>query len=294
LFAGFVKVFGVTFLVLPGIIASLLYGNTLTNPDMAYPSLVADVMPLALSGFLAAVLFGAIMSSFNNALNASITLFTLDIYKPVFKPQANDKELVKVGRIFAVGLAAIAVTVSPFIIFAPSGLYYYLQEMFGFYSLPILTMVVVGFFSKWVPASAPKLAILVHVALYAASKFLLGEINFLYVLSVLFPINILVMLIVGRLRPRQTPYELYDANVVDMKPWKYAKQFSIFIMAVMIGVYAFFSPIGVAEIDVDYSPWSIAFLLAVFLFIGLVFWFWKKTERRFNQKETETGAEKGA
>jgi SSS family solute:Na+ symporter len=287
LYAGLFKVFGVTFLALPGIIAYLLYGNTIANPDMAYPSLVVDVLPVALSGFLAAVLFGAIMSSFNNALNASITLFTLDIYKPIFKPQAKENELIKAGKIFAAILAAVSVVVAPFIIFAPSGLYAYLQEMFGFYSLPILAMVVVGFFSKRVPASAPKIAIVVHVILYTLSKVVLGHINFLYVLSVLFPINILVMVIVGRLKPRATPFELHDANVVDMKPWKYAKAFSIFIMAVMIGVYTFFSPIGVAEVDVDYSPWSYAFLLAVILLVGGVYWFWRRTERRFHFVESK-------
>ncbi|MFP3471319.1 hypothetical protein R0J90_14860, partial [Micrococcus sp. SIMBA_144] len=96
----------------------------------------------------------AILSSFNGALNSSITLFTLDIYRPMFKPDAKERELVKVGRIFAGGLAAVAVIVAPFIIFAPSGLYYYLQEMFGFYNIPIIAMVVVGFFSKHVPSSA--------------------------------------------------------------------------------------------------------------------------------------------
>ncbi|MHA6259789.1 solute:sodium symporter family transporter [Sporosarcina sp. CAU 1771] len=286
LFAGLIKVFGVTFLVLPGIIAYFMYGDRLTNPDMAYPTLVADVMPVALSGLLAAVLFGAIMSSFNNALNASITLFTLDLYKPIFKPNAKDKELVKAGKIFAVGLAVVAVTVAPFIIFAPSGLYYYLQEMFGFYSLPILTMVVVGFFSKRIPASAPKIAIIVHVVLYGLSKLVLGHVNFLYILSVLFPINVLVMLIVGRLRPRATPFVMHDANVVDMKPWKYAKHFSVFILVTMICVYTFFSPIGVAEASIPYSPWLVVFLFAILAFIIAILWFWVRMNKKFDPEDS--------
>ena len=278
LFAGFFKIFGAFFLVLPGIIAFLLYGeNGIKNADMAYPALVTDVLPLALSGFLAAVLFGAILSSFNGALNSSITLFTLDIYRPIFKPEAKERELVKVGRIFAGGLAAVAVVVAPFIIFAPSGLYYYLQEMFGFYNIPIIAMVVVGFFSKHVPASAPKITILVHIVFYALSKFFLGHVNFLYVLSVLFPLNVFVMVLVGKLRPRAVAYELYDSKKVDLKPWKHAKAFSVFILLLMIGVYAFFSPIGVAEASASYSPMSLVFMLATLVLIGGVFWFWRST-----------------
>lgn len=287
LFAGLIKVFGVTFLVLPGIIAYFMYGDNLKNPDLAYPTLVADVMPIALSGFLAAVLFGAIMSSFNNALNASITLFTLDLYKPIFKPKAADKDLVKAGKIFAVLLAIVAVTVAPFIIFAPSGLYAYLQEMNGFYSLPILSMVIVGFFSKRVPASAPKIAIIVHVVLYGLSKVLLGHVNFLYTLSVLLPINILVMLLIGRFRPRETAFVMKDADVVDMTPWKYAKHFSVFILVTMIGVYAFFSPIGVAVADEAYSPWLIVFLFVILAITGGIFWYLRKINRKFDPVEEE-------
>ncbi|MBF0705346.1 solute:sodium symporter family transporter [Alkalihalobacillus hwajinpoensis] len=288
LYAGFFKIFGAFFLVLPGIIAFLLYGEGgLKNADMAYPSLVTDVLPLALSGFLAAVLFGAILSSFNGALNSSITLFTLDIYRPIFKPNAKERELVKVGRIFAGGLAAVAVIVAPFIIFAPSGLYYYLQEMFGFYNIPIIAMVLVGFFSKHVPSSAPKITILVHIVVYALSKVFLGHVNFLYVLSVLFPLNIFVMVLVGKLRPRTTAYELYDSKKVDLTPWKHARIFSIFILVLMIGVYAFFSPIGVAEASAEYLPMSLVFMLGTLVLISGVIWFWRSTTLKQRKQEAE-------
>ncbi|AWC28801.1 Na+/myo-inositol cotransporter [Bacillus cytotoxicus] len=232
--------------MLPGIIAFHLFGDQLKNADMAYPMLVIKILPIALSGFFAAVLFGAILSSFNGALNSSITLFTLDFYKPIFKKEASEKELVKVGRIFAITLGLIAVIVSPFILYAPSGLYNYLQEMFGFYNVPIIAAVVVGFFSKKVPASAPKIALVFHIILYALSKVFLGSINFLYILSVLFPACVIVMLVIGKLKPRETDFELFDANKVDLKPWKYAKVFSIFLIIFMLGAYVLFSPVGLA------------------------------------------------
>jgi solute:Na+ symporter, SSS family len=290
LFAGMFKIFGATFLVVPGIIAFLLYGNTLPNADMAFPTLVINVLPLALSGFIAAVLFGAILSSFNGALNSSITLFTLDIYRPIFKPKAKEFELVKVGRIFAAVLATISVVIAPFIIFAPSGLFYYLQEMNGFYSLPIIAMVMVGFFSKRVPANAPKVAIVVHVVLYALSKLILGHVNFLYVLTVLFPINIFVMLIIGRLKPRETPFELYNSNKVDLKPWKHAKAFSGLIIALMIGVYAFFSPIGVGKVELEYSPVSLIFMIGSILLLGALFWYWRSTNRKLDPPRSPLGS----
>jgi SSS family solute:Na+ symporter len=282
LFAGLFKVFGMTFLVLPGIIAFLLYGDTLSNADSAYPTLVVDVLPVALSGFLAAVLFGAILSSFNNTLNSAITLFSLDIYKPIFKPTAKEKELVKAGRIFALVLAAASVIIAPFIMFAPAGLYAYLQEMFGFYSLPIVAMVLVGFFSKRVPANAGKVVIVVHIALYSLTKFILSDVNFLYVLSILLAVDIFVMLMLGRLKPREADFVLQDSKKVDLTPWKHAKSFSAFLVLLVMGVYAFFSPIGVAEASGDYTWTQFIFLIVNLLLLGAVALFWYKTNKKFD------------
>ncbi|MGI8386401.1 solute:sodium symporter family transporter [Robertmurraya sp. P23] len=283
LFAGLFKVFGMTFLVLPGIIAYLLYGNSLGNNDAAYPTLVIDVLPVALSGFLAAVLFGAILSSFNNTLNSAITLFSLDIYKPIFKPQAEERELVKAGRVFAFGLAIASVIVAPFIMYAPSGLYAYLQEMNGFYNLPIIAMLLVGFFSKHVPAYAGKVVIVVHIVLYSLSKVFLSDVNFLYVLSILLAVDIFVMLVLGRLNPRETPFVLKDAKKVELTPWKHAKTFSVCLIVVMLGVYAFFSPIGIADASLaTYSLSQVVFLLVNLVIVGAVAWFWYRTNKKLD------------
>lgn len=245
LIAGFLKLLGPFFLVLPGIIAFHLYGDTLKNPDMAYPTLILNVIPKPLLGFFAAVLFGAILSSFNSALNSAVTLYTLDIHRPVFKPEATDVELVQIGKWFGTILAVLSITIAPFIIYAPSGLYGYLQECFGFYNVPILAAVVVGFFSKKVPAIAPKIALIVHVILYTISKFVASDIHFLYVLGVLFPVNVLIMIIVGKIKPRETDYIQKYTEKVDITPWKHAKVASIIAITLMLCVYALFSKIGI-------------------------------------------------
>ncbi|MGN1008250.1 MAG: solute:sodium symporter family transporter, partial [Butyricicoccus sp.] len=65
LLSGFVLVFCPIFLVAPGIIQFIRDGGVLTDFDMAYPTLVRDILPAPLLGFFAAVMFGAILSSFN-------------------------------------------------------------------------------------------------------------------------------------------------------------------------------------------------------------------------------------
>lgn len=246
LIAGFLKLLGPFFLVLPGIIAFHLYGPSLGNNDLAYPKLILDVVPKPLLGFFAAVLFGAILSSFNSALNSAVTLYTLDIHRPVFNPSATDAQLVQIGKKFGTVLAVASIAIAPFISYAPSGLYGYLQECFGFYNVPILAAVFVGFFSKKVPAIAPKVALLAHVVLYTASKFVATDVHFLYVLGVLFPVNVIIMLVIGKMKPRETDYVQVYTEKVDITPWKYAKTVSVIAIIIMVCVYALFSRIGIA------------------------------------------------
>ena len=85
LLSGLALVFCPLFLVMPGIIQRIRDGGVLTDFDMAYPTLVHDILPTPVLGFFAAVMFGAILSSFNSVLNSSMTLFTLDILPVISK-----------------------------------------------------------------------------------------------------------------------------------------------------------------------------------------------------------------
>ena len=245
IFAGLIKVLTPAILVFPGIISFSKYGNSLINADEAYPTLLLDVLPKPLLGIFAAILFGAAMSSLNGAMNSSSTLFTLDLYKPIINPEASDKKLVKVGRKFIIVVSIISVIVSPFILYAPSGLYNFLQECNGYLNVPILACVIVGFFTKRVPSLAAKVVFLVHIFLYTLSKIFFSNIHFLYVLGILLPISVMVMIIIGKIKPRETDFVQADKSKVDMTPWKHAKLMSFSIVVIMLLIYLVFSPLGI-------------------------------------------------
>jgi solute:Na+ symporter, SSS family len=249
LFAGFIKILGPLIVVLPGIIAFHLFNGRIDNPDQAYPLLVSKVLPASLLGFFAAVLFGAVLSSFNSALNSSVTLFGLDIYKTYLNKNATEKQTVRVGKLFGIILAIFAMGIAPLIAKAPDGLFGYLQEVNGCYSIPILTIILVGIFTQYVPAIAAKIAILSGVIFYSISQFILkpyvfGTNNYphyLHVMAILFVLNILLMLIIGNFYPRKEAYKQIFTHQVDIKPWKYLKIVSITIVIIVISIYAYFS-----------------------------------------------------
>lgn len=216
--------------------------------DLAYPTLIITMMPKPLLGFFAAVLFGAILSSFNSALNSCITLYTLDLHRPLFNPNASDKHLVRIGKRFGIVLAIISICIAPAVSLAPSGLYDFLQSCFGFFNVPILATVIIGMFTKYTPPIAPKAGLILHVVLYSLTKTPLFPIHchYLYVLFFLFVFQIAFQLIMGKVRPTAQPYVMKDAQVVDMAPWKHGKKAAIICIVLMLALYTLFSPIGLA------------------------------------------------
>jgi len=252
IFAAFLKILGPLIVVLPGIIAFYLFGGELSKPDEAYPTLVREVLPGYLVGFFAAVLFGAILSSFNSALNSSVTLFGVDIYKAYINKDADEKTVVKYGKLFGVGLAFMAMFIAPFIANAPDGLFGYLQKVNGAYSIPILTIIIVGYLTKKVPSIAAKVGLISGVVLYLIYLVLdetgvMAEIlpqrfnHFLHIMAFLFVLNVIIMLIIGKFRPRATPYEQAYTQQVDIVPWKHVKIVGVIICLIVVGSYIYFS-----------------------------------------------------
>ncbi|MFT6755037.1 MAG: SSS family solute:Na+ symporter, partial [Urechidicola sp.] len=267
--ASFIKILGPIIVVLPGIIAYHLFEGNLESADSAYPELVRKVLPGAWVGFFAAVLFGAILSSFNSVLNSSVTLFGIDVYKQHINKNADEKTVVKYGKAFGVVLAIASMFIAPLIANAGS-LFAYLQEINGIYSIPILTIIVVGYLTKRVPAIAAKVGLISGCLLYILSQFIMqpyfintalenakvlgitdqAELalvkaqaypHFLDIMAILFVLNVVIMLVIGKIKPREEAFVQEYTKQVDITPWKYTKQAGIAICVIVIGVYVYFA-----------------------------------------------------
>jgi len=269
LLASFIKILGPLIVVLPGIIAYHLFQGNLESADSAYPMLVKKVLPGAWVGFFGAVLFGAILSSFNSVLNSSVTLFGIDVYKEHINKDADEKTIVKYGKTFGIILAIASMFIAPLIANA-GGLFDYLQEINGIYSIPILTIIVVGYLTKRVPAIAAKIGLVSGCLLYIISQFFMKDYfvnkaletakasgvtdqaaltlvevqaypHFLDVMAILFILNVVIMLIIGKIKPRDEPFVQQYTKQVDITPWKYVKHAGIVICVIVIGVYVYFA-----------------------------------------------------
>ena len=99
------------------------------------------------------------------------------------------------------------------------------------------------------PAIAAKIGIVSGSLLYILSQFILkpfvfGEENyphFLHVMAILFVLNIIIMLIIGKMYPRKEPFVLEYTNQVSIEPYKYVKQVGIAICFIVIAIYVYFA-----------------------------------------------------
>ncbi|MDO4617131.1 MAG: solute:sodium symporter family transporter [Lachnospiraceae bacterium] len=258
IYCGFLKCIGPLYLILPGIIAFHMPSiqetiNGSSSPiDMAYPALIAHVVPKPIMGLFAAVLFGAILSSFNSVLNSACTMFTLDIVKSTrLGRNRSDKELVKISKMYGTIAAIVAISISPFVMYA-NGITTFLNSLANFLSLPVLCTVLGVIMFKRVPKWTPYLITAIHVIVYGA--FLLikpcypgttEEIHYLYAIAVLFPIFMILMAVLQKVCPSEE-YVVKDTGAVDMTPWKYRWHFTIFGLVVAAAFYIVFSPLVLA------------------------------------------------
>ena len=265
LLSGYFKLLVPFMMMVPGVIAFHLYatsGDSLPSIDLAYPQLVKDVLPFYLSGFFLAVLLGAVFSSFNSLLNSAATLFCLDVYQPLKGGNVSDKQLIKVAKIASVVIAVFSFIVAPLLQYAPEGLWQIIRKFTGFYNIPVIAVVLVGLFTKRVPALGAKIAIVFHVIAYALLKFpfsinlnMLGidqiinigfevKLNFIHVYAILFFIEVMIMLLVGFYKPVDKPWIYQQSAKVDLTPWRYALPTSSTMLMCIVIIYLFFSPVG--------------------------------------------------
>lgn len=259
LLAATFKILAPIILVLPGIIAYYLYNNDGLENDAAYGTLVKNVLPPSLVGFFAAVMVGAILSSFNSALNATATLFSLGVYGKFIRPGAEDRELVRSGRIFGTIIALVAMTVAPFLA-GQDAIFGYLQKMNGLYFIPIFAVVVIGMLTRKVPAFAANLSLIAGVAVIAYAYFVSDwirsdenptGIHEFHFLGIVFAGLLLMMAFFGLVAPRKISVDddQIKADTVaheahNMQPWPLAVPAGILLFLTVLGIYLYFLPWG--------------------------------------------------
>ncbi|XP_059835051.1 sodium/mannose cotransporter SLC5A10 isoform X2 [Hypanus sabinus] len=162
--ASYLKMLPMIFIVMPGMISRALFPDSVACVDpeeclkvcgtevgcsnIAFPKLVIELMPDGLRGLMIAVVMAALMSSLTSIFNSSSTLFTMDIWRKIRK-DANERELLLVGRIVTVILIVISLVWIPILQSANSGqLFVYIQSVTSYLAPPVTAVFLLAVFWK--------------------------------------------------------------------------------------------------------------------------------------------------
>ena len=195
-FAAFLKLLLPIFVVIPGIIAFVMFtqpaGTAIIdgvrsdflrpdgsiNYDISYPWLIKSFIPTGIKGLVVAALTAAIVSSLASMLNSTATIFTMDIYKPYISKKTDGSDLVPVGRIAVMAALIIAVLLAPALDTMPQ-MFQYIQEYTGVVSPGILAVFMMGLFWKKANSKGAIIGVISSIPIALLLKLLPVEMPFL-------------------------------------------------------------------------------------------------------------------
>lgn len=258
LLSGFLKMMVPLIMVVPGVIASRLVPGLESN-DYAYGALVARVLPWPVVGLFCAALFGSIISTYNSFLNSAATIFIMDIYKPLTKKEMSDTETVKKAKFFGTIFAVFAICFSPCLQVLSTGLYDFGRSFTGFYNIPIITLVLIGMFTKFGSSLGAKCSVVWHIFFYSGFKFwfkyidmpitnAICKINYMNIYAISFIVMVAIFFVCSKFAPNKVVYNNDSRRLdnYDMTPWIHKNEVAIWLMSFLVYMYFMFSPLGIA------------------------------------------------
>jgi solute:Na+ symporter, SSS family len=150
--AGFLKILLPMVIVVPGLILFASHPEAMLLPwkeirpqaDKGYVTMLQTLIPIGLRGLFLAALFGAIQSALNAVINSTATVFTIDIYKRLLRPDAPERHYVRVGVIASVVVTVLGIVLAPGISKMGHGLFVYIHTLFAFFAPPFASVFLLG------------------------------------------------------------------------------------------------------------------------------------------------------
>lgn len=167
-FAGFLKLLVPFLVVLPGIVAFRLYNPetgllkaqcVLVKGDLAFPTLVKQLLPAGLTGLVMAGLMGCVMSHIASMMSASSSILTFDIYRNYIRRSAASADLVRFGRVTSL-LVLVAATVVGYFLRDLKAIFIYIQEYWSIAYPSVCALFLAGFFYRRATARGALIAII--------------------------------------------------------------------------------------------------------------------------------------
>lgn len=219
--------------------------------DTALALLLGGVLPqgVGVIGFIIAALLGAVVSSLAAMLNAASTIFTMDLYQRLLKPDSTQKQLVAMGRWSTFAFAAIAIFLAPQLgnPAISNSIFTIIQEGQGFISPGVLAVFAFGMLVRRAPRISGVAGLGANIIAYPLLKFVAPDIQFLNRMAICFATSIVVMTVLTLLKPMPSPIVFSSQTTIGLETSRGARTAGIVVVLATVALYALFSPLGVAR-----------------------------------------------
>ncbi|MDX1333504.1 MAG: sodium:solute symporter [Robiginitalea sp.] len=272
LFAGLLKLPVLFIMVVPGVLGLILF-NTLDIsalnyvlpdgsicsdlsdcPNLTYPVLLFQLLPVGVLGLVVAGLMAAMMSSVSATFNSASTLVTMDFVRQL-KPEFTSKQLVRVGQITTLVLVVLAILWVPLIETVSDSLWEYLQIVIAYTSPPAVATFILGLFWKRANGTGSIVSLLtgfflaIFMILSQVNDWVgpLNELHFLAKASLLFVISVVIHFVVSlstglpdaeKVAEYTYKKELFTSETEELKalPWYKNYRYLAFILLVITAI----------------------------------------------------------
>jgi solute:Na+ symporter, SSS family len=118
------------------------------EPQAIYAHLAVKLLPYGMVGLIVAALFAATMSVLSSGYNVMAAVLTLDVYKRVLRPRAEQRELVLAGRSLTAAIALIALGIALAVTYFHWTIFDTMVAAFGFFLPPTVLPLLAGLLSR--------------------------------------------------------------------------------------------------------------------------------------------------
>ncbi len=208
--------------------------------DSALGLLITKLIPhnKGIMGFVIAALLGAIVSSLAAVLNATSTLFTMDIYGRYIAPQSKPATLVFVGRVVILLLVVIGCVAAPMI--TSDSIFGFIQEVQCYVSPGVLAVFIFGLINRRASRTVGLVGLLVTPALYAVTRYSMPDLHFLNAASYTLIASLVIMTVYGMIFRMKDPVVFESKTTLDMTMSKGALICGLVVSALTIALYVIF------------------------------------------------------
>ncbi|WP_316791987.1 sodium:solute symporter [Pedobacter frigoris] len=237
LFCGFIKILPVFIFVLPGLFAYTLTksghldvsslgldaaGNV--NSKGIYTLMITQLLPSGLVGVLVAALLSGLMSQVSGALNSISTMVSYDMYQR-YRPDASDKQLIRIGKIAAAIALVFSLGLLP-LLNQYESIFSGINDIIAHIAPPITCVFLLGVFWKGASAESAKLTLwigsVLGVVVFAINKLVpdstIGHIPFMMMAFYLFCVCVVMQVSLSYVYPVKHTEE--SAGLYWKTPWE--------------------------------------------------------------------------